>query len=148
VKGTVIRSGSTYSVVLDLGRGPDGRRVRKWHSGYGTKKDAEQARVELLAARGRGAYVEPSKLILAAFLREHWLPGLRAQVRPGTWAEHKSKVEVHLIPANGGCSFSGSPLATSMLSTPVCWSGTFRPGPSCMSMPRSGGRLPTRLGGA
>jgi integrase len=27
---------------------------------------------------------------------------LRAQVRPGTWAEHKSKVEVHLIPAIGG----------------------------------------------
>jgi integrase len=102
VKGTVIRRGSTYSVVLDLGRGPDGRRIRKWHSGYGTKKDAEQARVELLAARGRGAYVEPSKLILAAFLREHWLPGLRAQVRPGTWAEHHSKVEVHLIPAIGG----------------------------------------------
>ena len=102
MKGTVIRRGSTYSVVLDLGRGPDGKRIRKWHSGYGTKKDAEQARVELLAARGRGAYVEPSKLTLAAFLREHWLPGLRAQVRPGTWAEHKSKVEVHLIPAIGG----------------------------------------------
>ena len=148
MKGTVIRRGSTYSVVLDLGRGPDGRRVRKWHSGYETKKDAEQARVELLAARGRGAYVAPSKRTTGAFLREDWLPGLRAQVRPGTWAEHKSKVEVHLIPANGGCSFSGSPLATSMLSTPVCWSGTFRPGPSCMSTPRSAGRLPTRPGGA
>ena len=102
MKGTVIKRGSTYSVVLDLGRGPHGRRVRKWHSGYRTKKDAERARVELLARLDQGAYVEPSNLTVAAFLRDHWLPGLRAQVRPGTWAEHHSKVEVHLSPAIGG----------------------------------------------
>jgi hypothetical protein len=29
VRGTVIRRGSTYSVVLDLGRGPDGKRIRR-----------------------------------------------------------------------------------------------------------------------
>ena len=102
MRGSIIKRGSTYSVVLDLGRGPDGRRIRKWHSGYETRKDAERARVELLAARGRGAYVAPSKRTTGAFLREDWLPGLRAQVRPGTWAEHKSKVEVHLVPAIGG----------------------------------------------
>lgn len=100
MKGTIIKRGASYSVVLDLGRGPDGKRIRKWHSGYRTKKEAEQAQVELLGKLGRGAYVAPSKLILAAFLREHWLPGLRAQVRLGTWAEHKSKVEVHLIPGH------------------------------------------------
>ena len=38
MKGTVIRRGSTYSVVLDLGRGPDGKRIRKWHSGYGPRR--------------------------------------------------------------------------------------------------------------
>jgi integrase len=101
VRGTVIRRGSTYSVVLDLGKGPDGKRIRKWHSGYRTKKDAEQAQGELLAALGRGAYVEPSKRTMGPFLREDWLPGLRAQVRPTTWAEHHSKVEVHLVPALG-----------------------------------------------
>jgi integrase len=39
---------------------------------------------------------------MGPFLREDWLPGLRAQVRPSTWAEHRSKVEVHLVPAIGG----------------------------------------------
>jgi integrase len=100
--GTIVKRGNSYSVVLDLGRGPDGRRVRKWHSGYRTKRDAERARVELLATLDRGSYVEPSKLTVAAFLRDHWLPSLRAQVRSGTWAEHHSKVEVHLAPALGG----------------------------------------------
>jgi hypothetical protein len=37
-------------VALDLGRGPDGKRIRKWHSGYRTKRLAEVARVELLAS--------------------------------------------------------------------------------------------------
>jgi integrase len=101
-RGTVIRRGSTYSVVLDLGKGPDGKRIRKWHSGYRSKKAAETAQVELLSALGRGAYVAPSNRTTGLFLREDWLPGLRAQVRPSTWAEHKSKVEVHLAPALGG----------------------------------------------
>jgi integrase len=101
-EGTVIRRGSTWTVVLDLGKGPDGKRIRKWHSGYQTEREAERAKVELLAALGRGAYVAPSKRTTCAFLREDWLPGLRAQVRPSTWAEHRSKVEVHLVPAIGG----------------------------------------------
>jgi hypothetical protein len=72
VRGTVIRRGSTYSVVLDLGRGPDGKRIRRWHSGYRTKKDAERAQVELLARLDRGGYVDPTKVTLAAYL-DRWL---------------------------------------------------------------------------
>jgi integrase len=101
-EGTVVKRGNRYSVVLDLGRGPDGKRIRKWHSGYPTKKAAQAAKVELLAALGRGSYVEPSKRTVGAFLRQDWLPSVRAQVRPSTWAEHHSKVEVHLVPAIGG----------------------------------------------
>jgi integrase len=102
VRGTVIKRGTRYSVVLDLGRGPDGKRIRKWHSGFKTKKEAERAQIDLLARLDQTAYIEPSKLTVAAFLRDHWLPSLRIQVRPGTWAEHHSKVEVHLAPAIGG----------------------------------------------
>ena len=69
-RGSIIKRGSTSSVVLDLGRGPDGRRVRRWHSGYRIRKDAERARTELLARGDQGAYVEPSRLTLAAFLRQ------------------------------------------------------------------------------
>jgi hypothetical protein len=53
-RGSIIKRGSTYSIVLYLGRGPDGGRVRRWHSGYRTKKDAERARTELLASVDQG----------------------------------------------------------------------------------------------
>jgi len=51
MRGTVIKRGATWSVVIDLGLGTDaaGRRRRKWHSGYRTRKEAEWARVELLS---------------------------------------------------------------------------------------------------
>jgi hypothetical protein len=52
MRGTIIKRGATYSVVLDLGRDDSGRRVRRWHSGYKTK-EAERAQVELLARRPR-----------------------------------------------------------------------------------------------
>jgi hypothetical protein len=42
-----------YTVRLDLGRGPDGKRTFKYHSGYATKRAAQQARTELLGALER-----------------------------------------------------------------------------------------------
>src|SRR6266487_3211872 len=89
VRGTVIKRGDGYSVVLDLGRGPNGKRIRRWHSGYRTKRDAERARVELLASLQRGSYVEPSKLDVRLFLEERWLPAHRGRVRPRTWELHR-----------------------------------------------------------
>jgi Arm DNA-binding domain len=73
MKGTVIKRGGKWSVVLDLGPDPTTRkRLRKWHSGYATKKEAERARVELLHQLVTGQYVEPTKETLGAFL-ERWL---------------------------------------------------------------------------
>lgn len=82
MRGSIIKRGTTYSVVLDLGRGPDGKRVRRWHSGYRTKRDAERARTELLARVDQGSYVEPSRLTVAVFLRQQWLPGLPGRSVP------------------------------------------------------------------
>jgi integrase len=100
-RGSIIKRGSTYSVVLDLGRGPDGRRVRRWHSGYRTKKDAERARTELLARLDQGSYVEPSRLTLATFLREQWLPGLATRVRPTTLHSYRTNLERYVLPRIG-----------------------------------------------
>lgn len=74
MKGTVIKRGSRWSVVIDLGRDLDGKRIRKWHSGYRTKRKAEQARIEILSRVLTGLYVAPHKLTVAQWLRD-WLEG-------------------------------------------------------------------------
>ena len=69
MKGTVIKRGGRWSVVLDLGPDPSTRqRIRKWHSGYATKKVAERGRVELIHQVLRGQYVEPTKETVGGFL--------------------------------------------------------------------------------
>jgi integrase len=101
VNAAIIKRGNRYAVRLDLGRGPDGKRIFKYHSGYGTKRAAQQARTELLGALERRSYVAPDKTTVADYLRGQWLPVVQTRLRPGTWVEYRRKAETHLIPAIG-----------------------------------------------
>jgi integrase len=101
VNAAIIKRGNRYAVRLDLGRDPDGKRIFKYHSGYATKRAAQQARTELLGALERRSYVAPDKTTVADYLRGQWLPVVQTRLRPGTWAEYRRKVETHLIPAIG-----------------------------------------------
>jgi len=100
MRGHVRRRGKTWAVVVDVGRDETGRRRQRWHSGYGTRREAQEALTDILARIQQGAYVEPSKRTLAVFLAE-WLDSIRATVRPSTWAAYKMLTEVHIIPALG-----------------------------------------------
>jgi integrase len=101
VNAAIIKRGNRYAVRLDLGRGPDGKRVFNYHSGYGTKRAAQQARTELLGALDRNSYVPPDKTTVAEYLRGQWLPVVQTRLRPGTWVEYRRKAETHLIPSIG-----------------------------------------------
>lgn len=68
MKGTIIKRGSRWSVVVDLGRDLDGKRIRKWHSGYPSKREAEQARIEILSRLQHGVYVAPNKITVAEWV--------------------------------------------------------------------------------
>lgn len=102
MRGTVIKRGGSWSVVLDLGRDETGRRVRKWHSGYRSKKEAERARVELLGRVHQGTYVEPSKVTIGTFLVDEWLPAKRSTVKETTLASYEMHVHKHIVPRIGG----------------------------------------------
>src|SRR5512132_430676 len=95
MRGTVIKRGNGYSVILDLGRGPDGKRIRKWHPGYRTKRDAERARVKLLAELDNGGYVDPAKLTLAEYL-ERWLTYKAGRVEPETVDRYRELLESYV----------------------------------------------------
>lgn len=102
MRGHIARKGKRYYVVVDVGIDPEtGRRRRKWHSGFKTKREAEQALAKIVTELGSGAYVEPSKLALGEYLRNEWLPATRSTIRPSTWESYRQKIEVHIIPALG-----------------------------------------------
>ena len=78
------------------------RRVQKWCTVHGTKRDAEKKLAELLHDVNRSHFVEPSKLTLGEWLTE-WL---ETAIKPPnkrlrTYETYKSVIERHLKPTLG-----------------------------------------------
>ncbi len=106
MRGSIIRRGASYSVVVDLGRDPrTGRRRQRWHSGYRTKREAERAAAELVGAVNSGGYVPRSRQTLDGFVAE-WLTAVEPTVRPATHHSYARNLRLHVLPTLGG-----SPLA-------------------------------------
>jgi integrase len=102
MRGSVVKRGDGYSVVVELERDPiTNKRRQKWHSGYRTKKDAERALTEQLAARDAGTYLEPTKQTLSEFTRE-WLAAIKPTVRPSTHYSYGRNLQLHVLPQLGG----------------------------------------------
>ncbi len=97
MRGSVIRRGTKYSVVLDLGRDPQtNRRRQRWHAGYRTKKEASAALADLIGSVNHGAYVERSRQTVAAFAEE-WLAAIAPTVRPSTHYSYDRNVRLHVL---------------------------------------------------
>ena len=82
-------SSSKYSVVVDVGRDESGKRIRRWHSGYARKKDAERALAEILAQLDSAAYVAPAKPTVERFLTDEWLPTVERTLRPLSYVQYE-----------------------------------------------------------
>src|SRR5262249_13323430 len=63
------RSAGHWAIVIDVRDPQTGKRRRKWHSFAGTKRQAQVKCAELVAAAGKGDYIEPSKATVADFVR-------------------------------------------------------------------------------
>jgi integrase len=101
MRGHVRRRGDMWAVVVDLPRDPvTGKRKQKWHSGFRTKKEADKALTDILSRLDQGAYVEPTKQTLAAFMDE-WLAGTKRTLRPSTFATYEMIVRAHVKPRLG-----------------------------------------------
>lgn len=101
MRGHVRRRGTTWTYVVDAGIGPSGKRTQKTKGGFTTKKAAQVALNEAINALREGVYVEPTRLTVGAFLTAHWLPAIRATVRPSTFSSYETHVRKYLVPALG-----------------------------------------------
>jgi integrase len=92
----------SWEIKFDLGRDPlTGRRITKYATFRGNRRDAEKERTRLLAQRNDGSYVDPTKMTVAQYLR-HWLE-VDAERRVGskTAARYRGIVEKNIIPRLG-----------------------------------------------
>ena len=93
MRGSIFKRGNVWTVQVELDRDPaTGRRQREWHSGFKTKREAEDARVRILADLQRGEHVSPDKVTVRAFLEDEWLPAMRPSLRLSTYESYKLDV--------------------------------------------------------
>jgi integrase len=89
----VLKRGSTWTVVLDVGPDPaTGRRRQKWKGGFRTRKAAEAALRELTTSVDSGRYVQRSSTTVGDYLDE-WLEVVRPRLRPTSWNSYRIAVE-------------------------------------------------------
>src|SRR5713101_7825868 len=103
MKGSILKRGKRYSVIVDLGRDPvTQKRQQKWHSGFATRKLAEQACVELIHSLHAGTYVEPTRLTTGEFLIQ-WLDRYaKPNVSIKTYVRYEEIIKGRLLRDLGG----------------------------------------------
>jgi integrase len=100
--GHIRRRGErSWEIKFDLGTDPvNGKRLTRYHSFKGTKREAEVELVRLKAGADRGEYVDPSKLTLAEFL-DRWEAWVATQVSAKTLERYKELTAHHVRPHLG-----------------------------------------------
>jgi hypothetical protein len=101
MRGHVAKKGRRWYPVVDVRDLDTGERKRKWHGGHDTKREATRALTEILGRLDAGTYVAPSRLTVAEFLLEDWLPAVRPSLRPSTFSSYRMMIEKHLAPRLG-----------------------------------------------
>ena len=100
MRGSIRKRGNTYSVVLYLGVGPDGKKHYKWLVGGRTKREAERRLAEALYQVDTNTLAEP-KGTVADFL-ERWLREYAwTSLSPRTAEGYQAIVRGHVMPALG-----------------------------------------------
>jgi integrase len=92
----------SWEIKFDVGRDPvTGRRITKYVTIRGTKRQAQQELTRLQAQRDEGSYIEPTKMTVAQYLR-HWLEAdAERRVAGKTAARYRGIVEKNIIPKLG-----------------------------------------------
>lgn len=97
MRGTIRRRGETWTWQHVVTRGGKRRYVTGTKP---TKRLAQAALAESLAAHAKGARIEPGKVDVATYLRG-WLVLVQPRLKAGTWRAYHDIVEHRLIPYLG-----------------------------------------------
>ena len=96
------RGKQSWRLKFDLGRDPaTGKRLSRYVTFQGTKREAQAELNRLLNRRNEGTYVDPTKMSVAEYL-EHWLTvDIERRVASKTALRHRGIVKHQIVPRLG-----------------------------------------------
>ena len=100
------RGANAWELKYDAGSDPvTGKRITRFKTVRGAKRDAQRELRAILTAVDGCAYVDPSKLTVAEWLRQ-WLDEAQHSVARKTLERYREIVERHLVPALGAIALT------------------------------------------
>lgn len=102
MKGTIVKRGENYSIVIYLGKDKLGKKKQKWFSGYKSRKEAEKALPRLIVKIEDGELLEHNNITLEKYLND-WLENREKidKLSPTTIDGYKNIIINHLVPELG-----------------------------------------------
>ncbi|KAB2954251.1 site-specific integrase [Heliorestis acidaminivorans] len=93
---------TSWRVIIDLPKGPEGKRRQKslTYPGMMKKREVEKKLREMLQEIDGGTWIEPQKTTLAEFL-ESWLQEHEDTVSVATARKYRNVIDCHIVPAIG-----------------------------------------------
>ena len=76
-------------------------RRRQTKAGFATRKECLAEMNSLLVAVEQQRYRAPTKATVREYLRDEWLPAVKATIRPSTYSSYVQHVECHITPHIG-----------------------------------------------
>lgn len=101
MRGSIVRRGKSWAVVIDLPRDPQTKKRRqKWYT-HTTQAEADRHLTQIKAALHGGTYQPPTKLTVAEYLPIWLRDAVEKAVGPVTLRDYRTIVNRHLLPAFG-----------------------------------------------
>jgi len=101
MRGSIVKRGKKYSIVIYLGRGEDGKKKQKWYSGFNTKKEAETELGKILGEISSGTYIPPKNLTVKQYM-DNWLETYALpNLKTTTYTTYEMNVRRHINPYLG-----------------------------------------------
>lgn len=102
MKGSIIRRGDKFSIVIDVGRDAFGKRKQRWFSGYNSYKEAENELPRILVKIQDGELIDNNPITLGKFATD-WLEHKIKydKIADTTRAGYTNIINKHIIPTMG-----------------------------------------------
>lgn len=102
MKGSIIKRGEKYSIVIDVGRDALGKRKQRWFSGYTSYKEAENELPRILVKMQDGELIDTKAITLGKFATD-WLEHKIKydKIADTTRAGYTNIINKHIIPTIG-----------------------------------------------
>lgn len=105
MRGSIVKRGSKYSIVIYLGVDEHGKKRQKWFSGYDKMKDAEKDLPKKLLEVEQGYYFGTGEMYLKEVIEE-WKTYASKNLSPQTYDRYDSILKLSIIPKLGNMKIS------------------------------------------